>query len=213
MREPVQLPVTISQVPVHSTAPRHVIRVIRIREREAFEHAELGLDEIEPGGLGRRVDGVDAEAPEQRQEAGMVVNVMEIVHDHEQSPAGIAGTQPAKGVAHVGDSLAAPKDPTEAVGMDIIEAQELLRAVLAMIGRAHAVGLAPAGPRPPAHRADFQRPPFVEADHGRPRRAPVVELANAFFYDQSPDPTRSSTSAPAGPSVLRVEAIGVPIRP
>ena len=41
MREPVQLPVTISQVPVHSTAPRHVIRVIRIREREAFEHAEL----------------------------------------------------------------------------------------------------------------------------------------------------------------------------
>ena len=181
MHEPAQLPVTVAQVSVHSAPPRHVIRVIRIREREAFEHTELGLDEIEPGGLGRRADGVDAEAPEQRQEAGMVVNVMEIVHDHEQSPAGIAGTQPAKGVAHVGDSLAAPKDPTEAVGMDIIEAQELLRAVLAMIGRAHAVGPAPAGPRPPAHRADFQWPPFVETDHGRPRRAPPVELANAFF--------------------------------
>src|SRR5437879_8422304 len=76
MREPPQLPVTVAQVPVHSAPPRHVIRIIRIREREAFEHAELGLDEIEPGGLGWRVDGVDAEAPEQRQEAGMVVHVV-----------------------------------------------------------------------------------------------------------------------------------------
>jgi len=54
MREPVQLPVTISQVPVHSAPTRHVIRVVRIRKREALEHAELGLDEIEPGCLGRR---------------------------------------------------------------------------------------------------------------------------------------------------------------
>ena len=59
MREPVQLPVTISQVPVHSAPTRHVIRVIRIRKREAFEHAELGLDELEPACLGRRADGVD----------------------------------------------------------------------------------------------------------------------------------------------------------
>ena len=63
MREPGQLPVTKSQVPVHSAPTRHVIRVIRIRNRDALSTPELGLDEIEPGCLGRHADahadGVD----------------------------------------------------------------------------------------------------------------------------------------------------------
>src|SRR5262249_38518750 len=89
--------------------------------------------------------------------------------------------EPPEGLADVDHPFAAPKDPIEAVGMDIVEAEELLDALPPMIGRTPADRLAAASPGYPANGAHFQRPPFVEADYGRARRALPIELTDAFF--------------------------------
>src|SRR4030095_9098952 len=93
----------------------------------------------------------------------------------------ITGAEATEGFAHLAHAFAASKHPVETVGMDIVEAQELFDAVAAMVGRAPAHGLAAAGPGDASDRTDFQRPPFVEADYGRARRASPIEPPDAFF--------------------------------
>src|SRR5215470_3520092 len=66
--------------------------------------------------------------------------------------------------------------------MDIVEAEELLDAMPAMVRRAPPSRPPAAGPSDAADRANFQRAPFVEADYGRARRALPIEAADAFFF-------------------------------
>src|SRR5215471_9766168 len=181
MLKPAEFTVTIAKVPVDATTPGDMIRVVRVCDREASQHPELRLDQIEP----RRVSGsphrLDAQSPQQGEERGMVVDVAQVIHDDEQASTGIAGAEASKGLAHLADPLAAPKHTIEAVGVNIVEAQELLDAVPAMVGRAPAPRLPAAGPRAAAEGADFQWTPFVEAHYGRTRRAVPIEPADAFF--------------------------------
>src|SRR5262249_57001187 len=88
----------------------------------------------------------------------------------------------SEGFAHVGHPLAPPKQPAQAVGVDVVETEELLGALLPMIGRPHPLGPAAAPPCATAQWAEFQRPPLVEANHCRPRRARPVELPGAVFF-------------------------------
>lgn len=199
MLKPSEFAVTIAKVPIDATPARHMVRVVGVGDGEASQHPELRLDQIEPRGFGGRPHRLDAESPQQGEERRMVVDVAQIIHDDEQAPTGITGPEPSKGVAHLDDTLATPKHAVETVGMDVVEAQELFDAVPAMVGRAAAPGLPAAGPGDAADRANFQRTPFVEADYGRARRALPIEPPDAFSYDQSRDPRRSSTCGCVGP--------------
>src|SRR5262245_19185219 len=173
--------VTIAQVAVDA-APAHLVRrVIRVRQREALEHAELRLDQIQPRGRGWRRYGMDSETAQQPQEARVIMNVMQIVHDHEEPLPGIAGPQPPERVADFGDSLAAAKHAVETVGMHIVEPQEVLGPVRTPIRRPHPRRALLAGPSHTAHRPQFQRPPFIEANYRCAPRAAPVEPADAFF--------------------------------
>ena len=65
--------------------------------------------------------------------------------------------------------------------MDVVESEEMLDSVGAMVGGSHANGPATLRPRHAAHRTHFQGPPLVEADYRSTRRAGAVESADEFF--------------------------------
>jgi hypothetical protein len=117
--------------------------------------------------------GMAGNAPQpaqQSQEAGVVMDVVQIVHDHHEPLARIAGPQAAKRGADVDHALASAEEPAETISVDVIEAKELLRALEAPVGGAHPPGLAPRGPGDAPERLELQRAPLVEADYRRPRR-------------------------------------------
>ena len=60
---------------------RHMIAIVRAGEGGPLGHAEVGLDGVEPGGVGRRPDGMDVQVPEQRQEARMIMDIVQVTHD------------------------------------------------------------------------------------------------------------------------------------
>src|SRR5207245_2889578 len=84
MAQPAERSMAMSQVSVDPLPAYPVARVVSVREREALEHAELGFDEVEPRGLRRRRHRLDAQPPQQRQEARMIMDVAQVVHDHEE---------------------------------------------------------------------------------------------------------------------------------
>jgi len=55
---------TIPQGAVDTPPTHAMVRVVRVRQREALEDAESGFDQIQPRSLGRRRHRLDAEAPE-----------------------------------------------------------------------------------------------------------------------------------------------------
>lgn len=126
------------------------------------------------------------------------MDVVQIVHDHEEPSAWVAGAQPAEGLADVDHTLPMTEHPGEAVGMDVIEAQELFGAMGAPIRGAHAGWPAAARPSDTPKGAEFEATPLIEADYRRPRRTLTIEPADAFFSGRTPDHATSSRSAPAG---------------
>src|SRR5580704_1334075 len=99
--------------------------IVGIGQGEAFEDSELRFDEIEPGSFRGCPNGLDPEPPQQRQEAGMIVDVAQIVQNHEKPFSWIAVAQEAKGFADVQDPLATTEQTAEAVRVHIIETQKL----------------------------------------------------------------------------------------
>ena len=93
----------------------------------------------------------------------------------------VAGPQAVKRLAHLPNAFAAAEHATETVGMHVIEAQKQLGSLGPPVRRAHRLGMAARGPGGAPERFEFERPPFVEADHRRARRALPVELPDAFF--------------------------------
>ena len=182
MAEPAESPMAIPKIPVDSLSANPVARVIGIAQGEALEDAELCLDQIQPRGLGRYPHWRDPKPTQQSPEAGMVVDVAEVVHDYQEPLARVTGSQAAEGLADLDDAFAPTKQPAEAVGVDIIEAQELLGAVRAPISGAHAGGPAARRPGDSPDGAQFEGAPLVEADYCRPPRALPIEPADAFFF-------------------------------
>ncbi len=93
----------------------------------------------------------------------------QVIEDDEQPTVRIARPEPPKGVEELGQPRAAAEHPAETVGVDIVEAQKLLGALQATIGRAHSARAAGGRPRHAADRLELQRAPFVETDYGGPR--------------------------------------------
>jgi hypothetical protein len=67
-----------------------MILIVGVGEREPLQDAELGFDELQPRGFGGGPDRLNAKSLQQGQEAGMVMNVVEIVEDDEEFATGIA---------------------------------------------------------------------------------------------------------------------------
>jgi hypothetical protein len=53
--------------------------IVSIGQGEAFEDSELRFDEIAPGSFRGCTNGLDPEPPQEDQEAGMIVDVAQIV--------------------------------------------------------------------------------------------------------------------------------------
>src|SRR5215471_4394567 len=105
---------------------------------EAFEDAELRFNQVEPGGFRGRPHGLDPELPQQGEKARMIVDVAQVVQNHEKPLPRITTAQTTKSFADVRDGLAAAKHATEAVGVNIVESQELFRSLQTAISRSHA---------------------------------------------------------------------------
>jgi hypothetical protein len=182
MREQVELLVAVAEIAADAASSEKVLEVIRIGEREAPQDAEVSFDEVEPGGFGRSEDGADAEPTKEGQKAGVVVDVVEVVHDHEESLARVAGPESAERLEQIRQPLLAAEDATEAVGVDVVEAEELLGTLEPAVGGPAPEGLALLGPGQATDRLELEGAPLVETDYRRALRAAFVEGADAFFF-------------------------------
>src|SRR5207249_4229337 len=174
--------VAVTQVAVDAAATDDMVEVVGVGEGEAPQHAEVGLDEVQPGRLGGGPNRGDVELSEQAAEGRVVVGLVEVVHDYKELLAGVAGSQAAEGFEEVRQALVFSKDSAEAVAVDVVEAKELLGALEAAIGGAPPQGPGLACPGHAADRSKFQWPPLVEADYRRTFRTPAIEPPDTFFF-------------------------------
>src|SRR5258705_13632366 len=164
-------------------APRgNVVGVARAGKRGPLRDPEVRFDGIEPGGVGGRGDRVDVQAPEQRQDARMIMDVVQVIHNDEEALARVARPQPPKGLAHLDDPFAPPEQAAQAVGMDVVEAEELLGAFAAVIGSPHALRPATTPPGDPPQPPWPQGAPPLKAKQPPPRRAPPLKPAESVFF-------------------------------
>ena len=89
--------VSIAEISINAATPDRMAGIIGVRQGEAFEDAELRFNQIEPGGFRGRPDGLDAEPPQESQKTEMVVDVVQIVQNHEKPFSRIATAQAAIG--------------------------------------------------------------------------------------------------------------------
>jgi hypothetical protein len=134
------------------------------------EYAELRFDQVQPRGRGRRPDRMNPESPKECKDSRMVVDVLEVVEDHEEPFAAVTAA-PGGRTHRRSDAFALAEEAVEAVGMDVIEAEELLGALGTPVRRAHPTRPRALRPGDPAHRAQFERAPLVEAHYRAARRA------------------------------------------
>jgi hypothetical protein len=174
--------VTIPEVTIDATAPDDVVEIVGVGEGEALEDSEVGFDEVEPGGFGRGEDGADTKPAQKRQEARVIVDVVEVVHDHEQTLAGVTGAEPAEGVEEIGEAFLATEDPAEAIGVNVVEAEKLLGSLEPAVGSPSPQGSSLLGPGQATYGLELQGTPLVEADYRRALRAALVEPADSFFF-------------------------------
>src|SRR5262245_41725419 len=132
--------VAVVQVSIDSPAAGDMVAIVGAGKRGPLGDPEVRFDGVQAGRLGRSPHGVNLETSEQRQEARMIVDIVQVIHDDEQAPAWIACPETAKGLADFDDPLALTKQAAEAIGVDIVEAQKLLGAVGSAIGGAHTLG-------------------------------------------------------------------------
>src|ERR1700687_258461 len=111
----------------------------------------------------------------------MIVDVMQVVQNNEQSLVRITAAEVAEGFADVQDPFATTKQATEAVGVHIIESQKLFGPFQAAVARTHPPGLLLPGPSNTTNRFQIQRAPFVETDYCAARRATPIERPDEFF--------------------------------
>ena len=71
--------VAISQIGCYPLMALFMRGVVGVGDGELFEHAELSLNQVEPGGLRGRPNGMDMQPLEEVEEAGMVVDEVEVV--------------------------------------------------------------------------------------------------------------------------------------
>lgn len=158
-----------------------VRRVVSAADGELLEWREVGLDRVQPTGVGRRVDRLDVVSGHECLQPSVLVGV-EVVHDDvEPGVERIAGPQPGEDGEEVVDGLALAYLADEAVGVHIVEGEQLLRPRQPAVGRPEAPGLADPGPAATGQRSQFERAALVEADDRSAFRTALVEVEDAVF--------------------------------
>lgn len=190
---------SVSEISVDAATSGPMSGIVGIGQGETFEDSELRFDEIEPGSFRGCPNGLDSEPPQQGQEAGMIVDVAQIVQNYEKPFSWIAVAQEAKGFADVQDPLAGTEQTAEAVRMHIIETEKLFGSFQAAVGGTHPPGLFLPSPSHTTDRFQIQRTPFVETDYCAPRRATPIERPDEFFNDRTLDRATFSRCVRAGP--------------
>jgi hypothetical protein len=106
--------VAIAQVTIDATTTDRVAWVADVGQGEAIECAEVSFDQIQPGSLGRGTRWADAKPLEQREEARVVMQLKQVIHDHEEPLARVAAAQSPEGLEQLGQAFALAKQPVEA---------------------------------------------------------------------------------------------------
>jgi len=108
---------------------------------------------------------------------------VEVIHDDvETGRERVAGAQPRKDGEEVIDGLALAHLAHQAIGVDIVEGEQLLGAVQSPIGRPEALGMADGRPAATGQWSQFKRAAFVEADDRASLRTACVEVEDAVFF-------------------------------
>ena len=128
----------IAEISIDAATPGRMAGIMRIGQGKTLQNTELRFDQVESGGFRRCPDGLDPQSPQQSKETRMIVDVAQIVQNHKKPLSWIATAQATKSFADVQDGLATAKHTTEAVCVNIVESQELLRSFQAAISRSHA---------------------------------------------------------------------------
>jgi hypothetical protein len=113
------LTVAVAEGAIGAATARDVVAIVRAGEGSSLRHPAVSFDGVEPGGVRRGPHGVDVQAAEHRQEARMIMDIVQVIHDDEEAFARVARPHAPKGLAHLDDPLAAPEQATQAVGMDV----------------------------------------------------------------------------------------------
>jgi len=156
--------------------------IIRVRQGETFEDAELSFNQIEPGGFCGRPDGLDPELPQQCEKVRMIVDVVQVVQNYEKPPSRIATAQVTESFADVQDGLATTKHATEAVCMNIIESQELLRSFQAPIKSLACAKGVSVEPKPNPRRASDPEDPTRRNTLPRYAAGSVDRASECVFF-------------------------------
>ncbi len=181
MVEGVYLAVSVAQVAIDAVTAQGMPGVVGIGEGESFENSESRLDQVQPGSIGRRPDGPDAQSPPQGEKAGMVVGVVQVIEDHQPSLAAVAAAETSEGVAEFHQPLAATKQAAPAIRVHVVEAEELLGTLAPVVGGGISLGLLLRRPSDAADGLQFQRTPLVKAHYRSARWTAPVEGTDAFF--------------------------------
>ena len=105
---------------------------------------------------------VDMQVSELPQKLRMVVDHIEVVENDRQLAGRGAGASPTDNLAHLQHAATRARDSGDVVAMDVIEDEEVLDAVRAVVGGAHALRAFDLGPGGDSHRTHSHRAPFVE---------------------------------------------------
>jgi hypothetical protein len=152
-----------------------VAGIVGIVDGEFLEYSELPFNQVEPTCLGRSPGGMNVQFLEQGQELRVIVDLVEVIKDDEQPAPRIALAEAPEGIHDLCQSAPRFKYAIEVIAMHIVEGEEVLDAVRATIGGTHPNRALLFRPGHPAHRADLQRSPLVEAQHHCSRRASPVK--------------------------------------
>jgi len=110
------------------------------------------------------------------------VGVEVIHHDVKTDGQRVARAQPGEDGEEVIHRLTLAHLADETVGVDVIEGQQLLRAMETAVGGPEALGMADERPAPARQRPQFERAALVEADDGPVLRAAFVEVEDSVFF-------------------------------
>lgn len=141
---------------------------------------EFTLDSVEPRSVGGHVDSLHIVA--RKEIFGRTHVGGQIVHnDIEPQLDGVAGPELGETGHDVLRGFAFAHSPNQAVGMDIIEPMQLLRALVTRIGRSVALWLSPTCPAHAGQRPKLQRAKLVVANDDPVFGATGIQFKNPLF--------------------------------
>ena len=170
------------QVVSDALAAGWVVSVIRDLAGELLEAEEVGLDSVQPTGIGGREDGLNVALSHEVGQEGGFVTAEVVHHDVESDLGGVAGSQLLKHFQDVDRCLAFVDFADKAFGVDIIESQKLLGALKPSVGSPQAARLTAWTPGAPMDGAKLKGAALIEANYRSACRGSVVEVEDAVFF-------------------------------